>query len=86
MLRVIQIVLFEYLLLLTQKRSSLKICLSLVDAVQHGCDFNNGEIAAKLYLSEGTVRNHVTAIFTKLGDTSRTQAAVIAIQHGLGAE
>jgi DNA-binding NarL/FixJ family response regulator len=45
---------------------------------------NNTDIAARLYLSEGTVRNHVSAIFTKLNVADRTQAAVIAIQHGLG--
>jgi DNA-binding NarL/FixJ family response regulator len=45
--------------------------------------FNNGEIASRLHLSEGTVRNHVSAILEKLGVSDRTQAAVIAIQHGL---
>lgn len=45
--------------------------------------FTNGEIAAQLHLSEGTVRNHVSAILEKLGVSDRTQAAVIAIQHGL---
>jgi two-component system, NarL family, response regulator LiaR len=44
----------------------------------------NTEIAARLFLSEGTVRNHVSAIFAKLDVADRTQAAVIAIQHGLG--
>jgi DNA-binding NarL/FixJ family response regulator len=44
----------------------------------------NTDIAARLYLSEGTVRNHISAIFAKLGVSDRTQAAVIAIQHGLG--
>jgi two-component system, NarL family, response regulator LiaR len=45
---------------------------------------SNTDIANQLYLSEGTVRNHVSAILTKLGVSDRTQAAVIAIQHGLG--
>ncbi|GAB4501075.1 MAG: response regulator transcription factor [Anaerolineales bacterium] len=45
--------------------------------------FNNGEIARQLHLSEGTVRNHVSAILEKLGVSDRTQAAVIAIRHGL---
>ncbi len=44
----------------------------------------NADIAAQLHLSEGTVRNHVSAILDKLGVNDRTQAAVIAIQHGLG--
>ncbi|HMR65525.1 MAG TPA: LuxR C-terminal-related transcriptional regulator [Anaerolineae bacterium] len=40
--------------------------------------------AGRLHLSEGTVRNHVSAIFAKLDVADRTQAAVIAIQYGLG--
>lgn len=46
----------------------------------------NAEIADGLFLSEGTVRNHVSAILTKLGLSHRTQAAVLAIKHGLGEE
>jgi DNA-binding NarL/FixJ family response regulator len=45
---------------------------------------NNAEIAERLFLSEGTVRNYVSAVFAKLEVSDRTQAAVIAIQHGLG--
>jgi DNA-binding NarL/FixJ family response regulator len=45
---------------------------------------SNADIAARLYLSEGTVRNHVSAILAKLEVSDRTQAAVIAIRHGLG--
>jgi DNA-binding NarL/FixJ family response regulator len=45
---------------------------------------SNAEIAGRLHLSEGTVRNHVSAILDKLGASDRMQAAVIAIQHGLG--
>jgi DNA-binding NarL/FixJ family response regulator len=44
---------------------------------------SNSEIAAQLYLSEGTVRNYVSAILTKLGVHDRTQAAVLAVRHGL---
>jgi NarL family two-component system response regulator LiaR len=44
---------------------------------------NNADIADQLFLSDGTVRNHVSAILAKLGVSDRTQAAVIAIQHGL---
>jgi DNA-binding NarL/FixJ family response regulator len=46
--------------------------------------FSNTDISERLYLSEGTVRNHVSSILSKLGVSDRTQAAVIAIQHGLG--
>ncbi|MBN1994225.1 MAG: response regulator transcription factor, partial [Anaerolineae bacterium] len=44
---------------------------------------NNTDIARRLYLSEGTVRNYVSSIFAKLGVSDRTQAAVIALRHGL---
>jgi DNA-binding NarL/FixJ family response regulator len=44
---------------------------------------NNKDISDRLFLSEGTIRNHVSAILAKLGVSDRTQAAVIAIQHGL---
>jgi len=43
----------------------------------------NAEIASQLFLSEGTVRNYVSSIFTKLGVSERTQAAVIALRSGL---
>jgi len=44
---------------------------------------SNADIAARLCLSEGTVRNYVSAIFSKLEVSDRTQAAVLAIRHGL---
>lgn len=43
----------------------------------------NADIAGQLHLSEGTVRNHVSAIFAKLDVADRTQAAIAAIQYGL---
>lgn len=39
---------------------------------------SNGEIARQLFVSEKTVRNHVTNIFTKLGVTDRAQAVARA--------
>ncbi len=44
---------------------------------------NNNDIANQLHLSEGTVRNRVSVILEKLNVSDRTQAALIAIQHGL---
>jgi two-component system, NarL family, response regulator LiaR len=44
---------------------------------------SNAEIAARLFLSEGTVRNYVSATFNKLGVNDRTQAAVLAMRFGL---
>ena len=43
----------------------------------------NREIAARLYLSEGTVKNHISRILTRLGLRDRTQAALFARDHGL---
>lgn len=37
---------------------------------------DNKEIAATLFLSEGTVRNHISAILQKLGLKNRTQLAI----------
>ncbi len=42
---------------------------------------SNREIATKLHLSEGTVRNHVSQILGKLQVRDRTQAALWAAQH-----
>ncbi len=39
---------------------------------------NNREIAGQLYISEGTVKNHVTNILTRLNVRDRTQAAILA--------
>lgn len=44
---------------------------------------NYGEIAERLFLSEGTVRNYASSIFTKLDVTDRTQAVVVALRFGL---
>ena len=43
----------------------------------------NREIAAALALSEGTVKNHVSSIFSKLSVTDRTKAVLRAIAMGL---
>jgi DNA-binding NarL/FixJ family response regulator len=45
--------------------------------------FSNGDIAQRLYLSEGTIKNYVSSILDKLGASDRTQAAVIALRYGL---
>lgn len=44
---------------------------------------NNREIAGGLFISEKTVRNHITSIFDKLDVSSRAQAIVMAKEAGL---
>jgi DNA-binding NarL/FixJ family response regulator len=43
----------------------------------------NREIAGELKLSEGTIRNYVSAVLQKTGLHDRTQMAVFAIRNGL---
>jgi DNA-binding NarL/FixJ family response regulator len=43
----------------------------------------NKEIGARLHLSEGTVKNHVSAIIAKLQANDRTHAVVTALRRGL---
>ena len=43
----------------------------------------NAEIAQRLFLSEGTVKNYVSAIFAKLEVSDRTQATIFALRNGL---
>jgi DNA-binding NarL/FixJ family response regulator len=43
----------------------------------------NKEIASKLGISDHTVKFHVSAIFAKLGASSRTEAVIIGIREGL---
>ncbi len=44
---------------------------------------NNKEIAGELYLSEGTVKNHITKVLIKLDLRDRTQLAVFTIKNDL---
>jgi DNA-binding NarL/FixJ family response regulator len=44
---------------------------------------SNPEIADRLHLAKGTVRNYVSAILQKLGVSDRTQAAVVAVRRGM---
>ncbi|MFF7394256.1 response regulator [Streptomyces scabiei] len=55
--------------------------IDILRLVAHG--HTNREIAARLYLSEGTVKNHVSRILGRLALRDRTQAAVRARDLGL---
>jgi two-component system, NarL family, response regulator LiaR len=44
---------------------------------------NNTQIAARLTVSPSTIKSHVSNILTKLGMSSRTEAAALALRHKL---
>ncbi len=48
------------------------------------CGASNREVAEKLSLSEGTVRNYLSTILNKLELRDRTQLAIWAVQNGIG--
>jgi DNA-binding NarL/FixJ family response regulator len=49
--------------------------------IGEGC--NNKQIADRLRLTEGTVKGYVSTVLGKLGVADRTQAALLAVRHGL---
>lgn len=53
--------------------------LEVIDLVAQG--LSNKEIAGKLYLSEGTVRNYLSAVLNKLELRDRTQLAVFYLKN-----
>jgi DNA-binding NarL/FixJ family response regulator len=55
----------------------------VLDLVARG--LGNGAIATRLFLSEKTVRNNVSACLTKLQVASRAEAVAVAKDAGLGA-
>jgi DNA-binding NarL/FixJ family response regulator len=55
--------------------------LRVLGLVSEGC--TNKEIAKALFLGEGTVRNYVSSILSKLDLTNRAEAAAYAVRHGL---
>ncbi len=54
----------------------------ILELIAQGID--NQQIAARLFVSEKTVKNHITSIFDKLGVASRAQAIVRARDAGFG--
>jgi DNA-binding NarL/FixJ family response regulator len=55
----------------------------VLDCLARG--LSNRAIAGELYVSEKTVKTHVSSILSKLRVADRTQAAVYALRHGIGA-
>ncbi|MEZ7173511.1 response regulator [Sporosarcina sp. OR05] len=48
-----------------------------------GHGLNNKEVADLLFITEGTVKNHVSNVIQKLGLRDRTQAAIYAVRYGI---
>jgi DNA-binding NarL/FixJ family response regulator len=47
-----------------------------------GAGATNREIARRLYITEGTAKNHISKILRKLGLRDRTQLALYAVERG----
>jgi two-component system, NarL family, response regulator DevR len=55
--------------------------LAVLAQVAHG--LTNRQIAVKLYLGEGTVRNYVSSILGKISVSNRAEAAAYAVKHNI---
>ncbi|MBM3499694.1 MAG: response regulator transcription factor [Armatimonadetes bacterium] len=55
--------------------------LEVLELLSRG--MRNREIAGALYLSEKTVKNHISSVLAKLHVNDRTEAALLAAKHGL---
>ena len=55
--------------------------LEIVSAIVEGC--TNKDIAQTLFLSEQTVKHHLTSIYAKLGVSNRLELAFYAVHHNL---
>jgi DNA-binding NarL/FixJ family response regulator len=51
--------------------------------IEIGLGHANAEIAARLHVSEATVKTHITHLFEKLSATNRVQLAIAAFRAGL---
>lgn len=54
--------------------------MEVLDCVAQG--LSNKEIASELYVTEQTVKNHMTSVFRKMAVEDRVQALLFAVRHG----
>ena len=57
------------------------VVLAVLALVAQG--LTNRQIAVKLYLGEGTVRNYVSSVLAKIGVSNRAEAAAYAVKHNI---
>ena len=55
--------------------------IQILQMLADGCA--PAEVAERLFISPKTVRNHLSKVYEKLGVSSRSQAIVVGLQHGL---
>ncbi len=65
------------------KSATILTPLRLSKAAPMGHGYNNTRIAETFFISEGTVKNHVTHIYDKLNLRTRAEAVAWAWQHDL---
>ncbi|MFA7407898.1 MAG: response regulator transcription factor [Anaerolineaceae bacterium] len=68
------------------RKAKIKISLSPRESeILHllSMGLSNSDIAQQLFLSEGTVRNYMSDLFSKLDVSDRTQAVIVALRSGL---
>lgn len=67
-----------------ERRKEERLTYREIEVLQMVCQgLSNQELAKGLFLSEKTVKNHLTNIFRKIGVTDRTQAVLYAIKNKL---
>jgi DNA-binding CsgD family transcriptional regulator len=58
----------------------------IIQMIVEGQGAANKVLAARLFISEHTLRNHLTSIYNKLDVANRLELYVYAVKHQLGSE